>query len=122
LNKNKIEWLTGDLGQIRLLDLSAEEQLDAGKSSSSGFVGGGENEFWNDRIRRKPSSITSCYRKFDLGPAMYLSPNPCDLLSSPVLRKYWEKKTRQQSMFGISVRGERGKLGFFGKLSHVTRT
>ncbi len=47
-NKNKIEWLTGDLGQIRLLDLSAEEQPDAGKPSSSGFVGGGENGCWND--------------------------------------------------------------------------
>jgi len=73
-NKNKIEWLTGDLGQIRLLDLSAEEQQDAGKPSSSGFVGGGENGCWDTR---KPSSITSCYRKFDLGPAMYLSPNLC---------------------------------------------
>jgi hypothetical protein len=49
-NKIKIERLTeildgvtGDLGPIRLLDLSAKEQSNAGKPSSSGFVSGGEN-------------------------------------------------------------------------------
>jgi hypothetical protein len=101
-NKIKIEWLieisdgvTGDLGPIRLLDLSAEEKPDASKPISSGFVGGGENGCWNYGIRQKASAISSCCREFDLGPVMYLSPNLCDLLSSPVLRKYWEKKTRQ---------------------------
>jgi hypothetical protein len=87
--------VTRDLGLKRLLDLLAEEQPDAGKPSSSSFVGGGENRCWNDGSRRKASSISSCCREFDLGPAMYLSPNLCDLLSSPVLRIDWEKKTRQ---------------------------
>jgi hypothetical protein len=123
-NKIKIEWLTeisdgvtGDLGPIQLLDLPAEEQLDVGKPSSSGFVGSGENGCWNDGIRRKSSSISSCYRKFDLGPAMYLSPNPCDLLSFPLL--YCENIGKKRldnraTTFGISVCGERGNLGFFG--------
>jgi hypothetical protein len=122
-NKIKIEWLieildgvTRDLGPIRLLDLPAEEQLDVGKPSSSGFVGNGENGCWNDGIRRKPSSISSCYCKFDLGPAMYLSPNWCDLLSFPHL--YCEnigkkRPDNRATTFRISVCGERGNLGFF---------
>jgi hypothetical protein len=31
---------------------------------------------------------------------MYLSPNPCDLLSSPVLRKDWEKKQDNRATTG----------------------
>jgi hypothetical protein len=121
-NKIKIEWLTeisngvtGDLGPKWLLDLSAKEQPDAGKRSSSSFVGGGENRCWDNGSRRKASSISNSCREFDLGPAMYLS-STCGT-SYPLLycKKIGKKsQDNKATTFRISVCGERGNLGFFG--------